>query len=108
MENEIRYYNINHLGRLVNADHLSVIQMLYCMEILETNDNPDTVPKYGNIAATVQFRRKEKELYKRFFFDHFYFKDGTSHYELLITDEFVEFVKDRIEKVGELYHVHFK
>ena len=49
----------------------------------------------------------EKELYAKFFKDYFYFKDGTSHYDLLITDEFIEFVKDRIEKVGELYNVHF-
>lgn len=107
MENEIKYYNIKHLGQLVNADHPSVIHMLFCMEILEINDNPDTVPKYGNLAATVQFRRREKELYAKFFKDYFYFKDGTSHYDLLITNEFIEFVKDRIEKVGELYNVHF-
>lgn len=107
MSDEVVYYELKHLGRLVNANHLEVISMLYRMKIFEINENPDTVPMCGNLTVTEEFRRKEKELFGKYFKDRFFFKDDVCNYELLITKDFVEFVKDRIEKVGDIYNVHF-
>jgi hypothetical protein len=78
------------------------------MMILEVNNDPDTLSKYGKLSVSVQFKVKERENYKRFFRERFYFDKGKEHYMLEITDEFVAFVVDRIEKVGEIYNVKFK
>lgn len=108
MSEEVKLYKLSQLGNLVNADHLDVLHMLDCMRMFEINRNPNTVPMYGQFTVSEHFRRTEKELFKKFFRDRNYFKDGEAKYELLITDAFIEYVKDRIEKVGEIYNVHFK
>lgn len=105
---EIKYYPYNQIGPLSNADTKAITNMLFCMQIMEINSNPDTIPMYRCVTVSEHFRRTERELFNKYFKDVFYFKDGTSKYRLEITDEFVKFVKDRIEKVGDLYNVHFK
>ena len=40
--------------------------------------------------------------------ERFEWKNGREHFIFEITEEFAEFVKDRIEKVGCLYNVTFK
>lgn len=107
MNDEVVYYKLNQLGVLVNANHLDVIAMLRCMRILENNKNPDTVPMYGNLTASDEFRITERELFQKYFKDRFFFKEGICQYELLITKEFIEFVKEKIEKVGDVYNVRF-
>ena len=106
-EEEVVYYKLNQLGGLVNANHLDVISMLRCMQILENNQNPDTVPMYGKLTASEKFRIQQTVLFKKYFKDRLFFVDGVCQYELLITKDFVEFVKDRIEKVGDIYNVRF-
>ena len=105
---EIRYYPYKQIGKLVNADVRKVTHMLMCMMILEINDDPDTISMYRQLSVTAKFRATEKENYKKFFNERFYFQDGREHYSLEITDAFVAVVIDRIEKVGEHYNVQFK
>lgn len=105
---EVKYYPYSHIGELADVDLKEITHMLLCMQILEINDNPNTVPMCGCLTASEAFRKTERELFKKYFKDKIYFKDGVSHYMLEITDEFVKFVVDRVEKVGELYNVHFK
>lgn len=108
MENEIKYYPYNCIGELANAETGRITQMLFCMMILEVNNDPNTMSKYGKLSVSVQYKVKERENYKRFFRERFYFDKGKEQYSLEITDEFVEFIIDRIEKVGEIYNVKFK
>lgn len=108
VDESVKYYPYNKIGELARADTKAITSMLMCMMILEINNNPDTVPKYRNLAVTTSFRVTEKENYKKFFRERFYFRNGREHYALEITDEFVKFVVDRIEKVGDTYNVRFK
>jgi hypothetical protein len=108
MDEEIKYYPYDQLGDMVNADIRNVTQMLLCMMVLEVNDDPNTLSKYGKLSVALQYKIKERENYKKFFRERFYMERGKERYALEITDEFVDFVIDRIEKVGELYHVKFK
>lgn len=108
MDEEIKYYPYEHIGRLVNADTKEITHMLFCMDIMEINDNPDTIPMYKCLTVSERFRRTERKLFKKYFKDVFYFKDDKAQYRLEITDEFVNFIIDRIEKVGDIYNVHFK
>lgn len=108
MDERIKYYPYNKIGELARANTKEITHMLVCMMILEINDNPDTISMYRKLSVTPRFRVAEKENYKKFFRERFYFKNGIEQYALEITDEFVRFVVDRIEKVGELYNVRFK
>ena len=105
---EVQYYPYKQIGKLANAELHKITHMLMCMMILEVNEDPDTISMYQQLSVTPKFRATEKENYKKFFNEKFYFKDGKEHYALEITDNFVEFVIDRIEKVGEIYDVQFK
>ena len=108
METEnIKYYPYNQIGKLTNADTKKITHMLFCMQIMEINNNPDTVPMYKCLTVSEHFRRTERELFKKYFNDVFFFHDGQARYRLDITEEFVKFVIDRIEKVGDIYNVHF-
>ena len=49
MENEIKYYPYNYIGELANAETGRITQMLFCMMILEVNDDPNTISKYGKL-----------------------------------------------------------
>ena len=108
MESEIRYYPYNMIGELVNANTDSITDMLKAMEILTIENNPATTVKLGKLCVDIRFRARERELYALYFRERFIFKNGRQHFIFEITDEFVEFVKDRIEKVGCLYDVQFK
>jgi len=108
MENEIRYYPYNMIGELVNADTESVTNMLKSMGILAIEENPNTTVKLGKLCVNIKFRARERELYALYFRERFIFKRGRQHFIFEITDEFVEFVKDKIEKEGCLYNVQFK
>ena len=109
MEEEIRYYPYKMIGELVNADTARVTHMLKAMQILAVEENPDTTCKYRKLCVDYEFRRLNRDdLYPRYFRESFVFKNGRQHFIFEITDEFVEFVKDRIEKVGCLYNVQFK
>jgi hypothetical protein len=79
------------------------------MQILEVENNPDTTCKYRKLCVAYEFKRLHREdLYPKYFREYFIFKNGKQHFIFEITDEFVEFVKDRIEKVGCIYNVQFK
>lgn len=109
MEKGIRYYPYNMIGELVNADTVSVTRMLKGMHIIDVEDNPDTTCKYKKLCVHYEFKCLNKDdLYPRYFRESFVFKNGRQQFIFEITDEFVEFVKDRIEKVGCLYNVQFK
>lgn len=109
MEEEIRYYPYKMIGELVNADTGRVTHMLKAMHILAVEDNPDTTCKYRKLCVDYDFRRLNRnDLYPRYFRESFVFRNGRQQFIFEITDEFVEFVKDRIEKVGCLYNVQFK
>lgn len=106
---EIRFYPYKMLGELVNADTERVIQMLKSMRILAVEDNPNTTCKYRKLCVDYDFRRLNRDdLYPRYFRERFVFKNGRQHFIFEISDEFVEFVKDKIEKEGCLYNVQFK
>lgn len=109
MEEEVRYYPYKMIGELVNADTARVTHMLKAMQILAVEENPDTACKYRKLCVDYDFRRLNRDdLYPRYFRESFVFKNGRQHFIFEITDEFVEFVKDRIEKVGCLYNVQFR
>ena len=109
MEEGIKYYPYKMIGELVNADTASITYMLKAMQILSIEENPDTTCKYRKLCVDYDFRRLNRDdLYPRYFRERFVFKNGKQHFIFEITDEFVEFVKDRIEKVGCLYNVQFK
>ena len=109
MEEGIKYYPYKMIGELVNADTASITYMLKAMQILAIEENPDTTCKYRKLCVDYEFRRLNRDdLYPRYFRERFIFKNGKQHFIFEITDEFVEFVKDRIEKVGCLYDVQFK
>jgi hypothetical protein len=108
MDEKIKYYPYKKIGELARADTKAITSMLMCMMILEINDNPDTISMYRKLSVTTRFRATERENYKKFFRERFYFENGREQYALEITDEFVKFVVDRIEKVGEIYNVRFK
>lgn len=108
MMEERKYYPYKMIGELVNADNDSVIEMLKAMDILSVEKNPDTTVKLGKICVNIKFRAREKELYKLYFREYFIFKNGKQHFIFEITDEFVEFVRDIIEKEGCMYNVQFK
>ena len=109
MEEEIRYYPYNMIGELVNADTIDVTDMLKGLHIIDVEDNPDTTCKYRKLCVHYEFKCQNKDdLYPRYFRERFVFKNGKQHFVFEITDEFVEFVKDRIEKVGCLFNVQFK
>ncbi len=109
MEEEIRYYPYKMIGELVNADTASVTHMLKAMQILAVEENPNTTCKLGKLCVNIKFRSMHRnDLYPRYFREYFDYKNGREYFVFEISDEFVEFVKDRIEKVGCLYNVQFK
>ena len=109
MEEEIRYYPYSMIGELVNADKARVTHMLFAMQILTREDNPNTTCKLGKICVDIRFRAMHNhDLYPKYFREYFTQRNGKEYFVFEITDEFVEFVKDRIEKVGCLYNVQFK
>jgi hypothetical protein len=106
---EVQYYPYKMIGELVNADTVRVTHMLKAMQILTVEDNPDTACKLGHLCVDIEYKRENfNDLYPRYFRERFIFRNGRQHFIFEITDEFVEFVKDRIEKVGCLYNVQFK
>lgn len=109
MMEEIQYYPYKMIGELVNADTVRVTHMLKAMQILAVEENPDTACKLGHLCVDIEYKRENfNDLYPRYFRERFIFRNGRQHFIFEITDEFVEFVKDRIEKVGCLYNVQFK
>lgn len=107
-QEERKYYPYVYITRFINIDLDELTRFLYQLQIFEVNKNPATGSMYGKTTVCETFRRKEKELFELYFKDFFLFEDGTERYVLGITDEFIEFVKDKIEKVGDIYNVHFK
>jgi hypothetical protein len=108
-EKELVYYPYDAIEELVNADKSDVTNMLFAMQILTVEDNPNTTCKLGKLCVDIRFRAKHRnDLYPRYFRETFYVKNGRQHFLFEITNEFVDFVKDRIEKVGCLYNVQFK
>ena len=106
---ELIYYPYNMIEELVNADKADITNMLFAMQVLAVEDNPNTTCKYGKLCVDIKFKARHKnDLYPLYFRESFIFKNGKQHFIFEITNEFVEFVKDRIEKVGCLYNVQFK
>jgi hypothetical protein len=109
MEEEVRYYPYSMIGELVNADKGRITYMLKAMQILAVEENPNTTCKMGKLCVHIDFKREHfNDLYPKYFREYFDYKNGRQYFIFEITDEFVEFVKDRIEKVGCLYNVQFK
>lgn len=108
-EKELVYYPYEMIGELVNADKADITNMLFAMQILAVEENPNTTCKLGKLCVDIKFRAKHRyDLYPRYFREAFIKKQGKEYFVFEITNEFVEFVKDRIEKVGCLYNVQFK
>lgn len=108
MKEEIKYYPYEMIEELVNANKADITNMLFAMKILDVEENPNTLSKYGKLCVNIKFRAMERELYTKYFRERFEWKNGREHFIFEITEEFAEFVKDRIEKVGCLYNVTFK
>lgn len=102
-----RYYPYKQIGELVNAPTSGITTILSKKRILEVCHNPSSGPKYQKLCVTVEYKLNEAENYEIYFRERFCYERGKERYILEISDRFVEYIKELIEKEGEKYGVRF-
>lgn len=102
-----RYYPYKELGELLNAPLSGITAMLTTKHVLEVCQNVSSGPKYRKLCVSREYKLNEPENYEKYFRERFYYERGKERYILEISDTFIKFIKELIEKEGEKHGVRF-